>query len=112
MPGCVGWKCKADASPHQTGCSTCKSSPRAAFDERLTRCTTKFGGMWQARLRRRTGAHFAMALIASCAHRLHLLEDGATDLFLVSCPDRCSGQGRTATFLLRFLRDANAMLIE
>src|SRR5207245_4975378 len=57
---------------------------------------------YQARLRRRTEAHLAMALSASCAHRLHLLEDSATSLFLVSCTDRCSGQGCTATFLLRF----------
>src|SRR5262249_26592690 len=61
-------------------------------------------GCYQARLRRRTGAHLALELIASCAHRLHLLEDKATSLLLVSCTDRCSGQGGTATFLLRFLR--------
>ena len=45
-----------------------------------------------------------MALIASCAHRLHLLEDSATPLLLVSCTHWGSGQGGTATFLLRFLR--------
>ena len=49
-----------------------------------------------------------MALIASCAHRLHLLEDRATSLFLVSCTDRCSGQGCTATFLLRILDVSHA----
>ena len=43
--GHVGWKWKVDESRHQIGCSTCKSSPRAAFDERLTRSTTKFGGV-------------------------------------------------------------------
>jgi hypothetical protein len=37
------------------------------------------------------------------AHRLHLLEDRATSLFLVSCTHRCSEQGCAATFLLRFL---------
>jgi hypothetical protein len=36
------------------------------------------------------------------AHRLHLLEDSATSLLLVSCTHRCSGQGCTETFLLRF----------
>jgi hypothetical protein len=36
------------------------------------------------------------------AHRLHLLEDSATALLLVSCTHRCSGQGCAATFLLRF----------
>jgi hypothetical protein len=35
-------------------------------------------------------------------HRLHLLEDSATALLLVSCTHRCSGQGGTGTFLLRF----------
>src|SRR5215470_2500553 len=41
---------------------------------------------------------------ASCAHRLHLLEDSATPLLLVSCTHWGSGQGGTATFLLRFVR--------
>src|SRR5262249_10358428 len=36
------------------------------------------------------------------AHRLHLLEDRVTSLPLVSCTHRCSGQGCTETFLLRF----------
>jgi hypothetical protein len=40
MPASVAWKWKAGAYPHQTGCSTCKSSPRAVFDERLTCSTT------------------------------------------------------------------------
>src|SRR5215471_20471300 len=40
---------------------------------------------------------------ASCAHRLHLLEDSATSLLLVSCTEWCAGQGCPATFLLRFL---------
>jgi hypothetical protein len=93
-------------------------------------------------LRRRTGAHRNMALVARCAHRSDLLEAGArpeertsTTLcahaharphprrsvsrlalpapldghawytvppLLVSCTHRCSGQGCTATFLLRF----------
>ena len=35
-------------------------------------------------------------------HRLHLFEDRATSLLLVSCTHRCSGQGCTETFLLRF----------
>src|SRR5215471_17682810 len=39
---------------------------------------------------------------ASCAHRLHLLEDSATSLLLVSCTEWCAGQGYPATFLLRF----------
>src|SRR5712691_8881536 len=30
----VGSKWKAESSPRQIGCSTCKSSPQAAFDER------------------------------------------------------------------------------
>jgi site-specific recombinase XerD len=42
----VVWKWKVDEYRHKIGCSTCKSSPRAAFDERLTRSTTKFGGVW------------------------------------------------------------------
>src|SRR5947209_20044241 len=46
IPGSVGWKWKVDEYRHTIGCSTCKSSPRAAFDERLTRSTTKFGGVW------------------------------------------------------------------
>src|SRR5215471_11488636 len=40
---------------------------------------------------------------ASCAHRLHLLEDSATSLLLVSCTEWCAGHGCPATFLLRFL---------
>jgi hypothetical protein len=43
-----------------------------------------------------------MELMVSCAHRLHLMEDSATSLLLVSCIHRCSGQGCTETFLLRF----------
>ena len=43
-----------------------------------------------------------MTLIVSCPHRLHRLADSATSLLLVSCTDRCPGQGCTATFLLRF----------
>src|SRR5215831_19354835 len=43
MPATVGWKSKAGAYPLQTGCSTCTSSPRAAFDERMTRSTTSCG---------------------------------------------------------------------
>src|SRR5215510_5955974 len=42
----VGWKWKAGASPPQIGCSTCKFSPRVAFDDWLKRSTTKLGGMW------------------------------------------------------------------
>ena len=38
--GQCGGKWKAGAYPHQTGCSTCRSSPRAAFDEQLKRSTT------------------------------------------------------------------------
>src|SRR5215813_7616373 len=38
--------------------------------------------------------------MASCAHCLDLLEVSTTSLFLVSCTDRCSGQGCTAPFLL------------
>src|SRR2546426_4034038 len=34
MRASVGWKWKAVASRHRTGCSTCKSSPQAAFIER------------------------------------------------------------------------------
>src|SRR5207244_10247312 len=34
MPVSVAWKWKADAYPPQTGCLICRSSPRAAFDER------------------------------------------------------------------------------
>src|SRR5215831_17305208 len=34
MRASVGWKWKAVASRHRTGCSTCKSSPQAAFVER------------------------------------------------------------------------------
>jgi hypothetical protein len=41
-------------------------------------------------------------MACECAHRLHLLEDSATALLLVSCTQRCSGQGCTETFLLRF----------
>src|SRR2546428_9868212 len=33
MLGSVGWRWKADEYPQQTGCSPCKSSPQAAFDE-------------------------------------------------------------------------------
>jgi transposase-like protein len=44
-----------------------------------------------------------MEWIVSCPHRLHRLADSATSLLLVSCTDRYSGQGCTATFLLRFL---------
>jgi hypothetical protein len=43
-----------------------------------------------------------MELIVSCPPRLHRLADSATSLLLVSGTDRCSGQGCTATFLLRF----------
>src|SRR5256885_312365 len=42
----VGWKWKVGAYRRKTGCSTCKSSPQVASDERLTRSTTKFGGVW------------------------------------------------------------------
>src|SRR5215831_19205467 len=38
------------------------------------------------------------------AHRLHLLEDSATSLLLVSYTHRCSGQGCPETLLLRFQR--------
>src|SRR5262245_31484935 len=48
------------------------------------------------------GAHLAMEWIVRCAHRLPLVEDSAPSLPLVSCTHRCSGQGCTATFLLRF----------
>jgi hypothetical protein len=34
MSGSVAWKWKAAQSRHETGSSTCKSSPREAFDER------------------------------------------------------------------------------
>ena len=43
-----------------------------------------------------------MALMANCVHRLPLVEGRAPSLPFVSCPHRCSGQGCTATFLLRF----------
>src|SRR5437660_11026957 len=49
------------------------------------------------------GAHLAMALMASCVHWLPLVEDRAPSLPFVSCTHRCSGQGCTAPFLLRFL---------
>src|SRR4029434_8506200 len=48
-----------------------------------------------------------MALIVSCPHRLHRLVDTATALLLVSGAHRCSGQGGTATFLLRFPRHSH-----
>jgi hypothetical protein len=35
MQGNVGWKWKTGVYRRKTGCSTCKSSPQAAFDERL-----------------------------------------------------------------------------
>src|SRR5262249_35486117 len=41
-------------------------------------------------------------MACECAHRHHLLEDSAPSLLLVSCTHRCSGQGCTETFLLRF----------
>src|SRR6185295_18607848 len=41
----VGWKWKVGAYRVKIGCSTCKSSPQAAFDECLTRSTTKSAGM-------------------------------------------------------------------
>ena len=34
MRASVGWKWKVVASRHRTGCSTCTSSPQAAFVER------------------------------------------------------------------------------
>src|SRR5262249_38872963 len=40
-----GGKSKVGEYPQQTGCSTCKSSPRAAFDEQNKRSTTSCGGM-------------------------------------------------------------------
>jgi hypothetical protein len=46
MRACVGWKSQADAYRPQTGCSTYKSSPRAAIDTRLSRRTTKSAGIW------------------------------------------------------------------
>ena len=46
-----------------------------------------------------------MELIARCAHRLHLLEDSATSLLLVSCTPRGAGQAYTEPFLLRFQHD-------
>jgi hypothetical protein len=36
---------QASEYPHQTGGSTCKSSPRVAFDEQKKRSTTSCGGM-------------------------------------------------------------------
>ena len=42
-------------------------------------------------------------MACACVHRLHLVEDSATARLLVACIHRCSGQGCTATFLLRFL---------
>jgi hypothetical protein len=45
-----------------------------------------------------------MALMASCVQRLPLVEDRAPSLPFVSCTHRGSGQGCTATFMLRFLR--------
>jgi hypothetical protein len=43
-----------------------------------------------------------MAWMASCVHWLPLVEDRAPSLPFVSCTHRYSGQGCTATFLLRF----------
>ncbi|SRR6266446_369030 len=60
-------------------------------------------GCYQARLRRRTGAYLAMEWMASCAHRLPLVEDSAASLLLVSCTPRGSGQEYTETSLFRFL---------
>jgi enamine deaminase RidA (YjgF/YER057c/UK114 family) len=45
----------------------------------------------------------SFSLIEEQLYWLHLLEDSAPSLLLVSCTHRCSGQGCTATFLLRFL---------
>src|SRR6266849_6151378 len=50
----VAWKWKADDCPQQTGCSTCKSSPREAVSARLNPRTTKSGGMWFPQLPERT----------------------------------------------------------
>src|SRR5438128_1075463 len=47
MQGNVGSKWKAGVCRHQTGCSTCKSSPREAISVVLKRPTTKSGGMWK-----------------------------------------------------------------
>src|SRR5262245_30456699 len=41
----------------------------------------------------------------ACAQWLHLVEDSATALLLVSSTHRCSGQRCTATFLFRFQYD-------
>ena len=43
-----------------------------------------------------------MALMATSAPRLHLVEESANFLLLVSCTPEGSGQEYTATFLLRF----------
>src|SRR5262252_255182 len=59
-------------------------------------------GCSHARLRRRMGAHRALAWRASGVHWLPLVEDRAPSLPFVSCTHKCSGQGGTATFLLRF----------
>src|SRR5262249_7476371 len=48
------------------------------------------------------GAYLGMTLMARCVHGLPLVEARAPSLPCVSCTHRCSGQGGTATFLLRF----------
>src|SRR2546425_6912874 len=50
MQANAAWKSKVVACRLQTGYSTCRSSPRVATDMRLSRRTTKFGGMWAIRL--------------------------------------------------------------
>src|SRR5438094_6831453 len=54
MQANAAWKSKVVACRLQTGYSTCRSSPRVATDMRLSRRTTKFGGMWGMLSRLRT----------------------------------------------------------
>jgi len=42
-------------------------------------------------------------MAGACAPRLHLVEDRATALLLVSCTQRCAGQGGPAPLLVRLL---------
>src|SRR5262249_53221360 len=70
MRGSVGWKWKVGAYRVKIGCSTCKSSPQAAFDECLTRFTTKSAGMWSFFRAHAVVARRGLAASASPASRL------------------------------------------